>query len=47
MEVFQTCGLPPARGSTIFPTIGWTRKRSAAAVKIAAVKSGARTRDFT
>jgi hypothetical protein len=30
MQVFHTAGVPPRRGKTIFPIIGWTRKRRAA-----------------
>src|SRR5262245_2281937 len=30
MQVFQTAGVPPRRGRTIFPTIGWTRNRRVA-----------------
>jgi hypothetical protein len=37
--VFQTAGLPPSFGSTIFANIGWTRKTSADAVNVVAVKS--------
>jgi hypothetical protein len=28
MHVFQTAGVPPSSGSTIFAIIGWTMKRS-------------------
>jgi hypothetical protein len=28
MQAFQTAGLPPRSGSTIFPTIGWTMNSS-------------------
>jgi hypothetical protein len=30
MHVFQTDGVPPNKGSTIFENIGWTANRSAA-----------------
>jgi hypothetical protein len=29
MQVFQTAGVPPRRGSTMRANIGWTRKRRA------------------
>src|SRR5438477_8500252 len=30
MQVFQTAGVPPRSGNTIFAIMGWTRKSSAA-----------------
>jgi hypothetical protein len=37
--VFQTAELPPSFGRIIFANIGWTRKTSADAVNVVAVKS--------
>src|SRR5678816_1537863 len=34
-QVFQTAGLPPSSGRTIFVNIGWTENSSAALKKIA------------
>src|SRR5262245_59760265 len=33
MHVFQTAGVPPRSGRTIFPTIGWTRNSRVALTK--------------
>src|SRR5262249_54347119 len=30
MQVFHTAGVPPSSGRIIFPTIGWSKNRSAA-----------------
>jgi len=39
MQVFQTAGVPPASGRTIFANIGCTRKSSAALTKRVVAKS--------
>jgi hypothetical protein len=43
MQVFQTAGVPPRRGSIILATIGWTKKRRVALVnKVMAKRNGKR-----
>ena len=44
MQVFQTAGLPPSSGSTIFPNIGSATNTSAALVKSVAPKRGVSSR---
>ena len=39
MQVFQTSGEPPSRGSTILAIIGWTTNSSAALTSIARAKT--------
>src|SRR5437773_11352792 len=39
MQVFQTAGVPPRSGRSIFATIGWTRKTSAAPENAAVAKT--------
>jgi len=42
MHVFQTDGVPPSSGSTIFPNIGCTVKSRTAERRRVTVKSGRR-----
>src|SRR5688572_5225662 len=45
MHVFQTAGVPPSNGRTIFEKIGWMANSRAAFRKIAAVNTAATSRD--
>jgi hypothetical protein len=39
MQVFQTAGVPPSNGSSIFATSGWIEKSRAELTKIVTPKS--------